>query len=778
MGNRRQEFEDAVNRAMAWLKDVTPRAQKIISEPINPKQIDSQLSKAKALQYEVNTEGKRLIDSVRLATNNFLNLEELSAADRNAVNSTAKEIEHRYQSLVDSINEKVNSLESAADLLKKLLDNLKQLRQILEREEARCPKNIIPLNLAEIESTIRTYQSILDVLTENTSLLDNTRSSINELIRKRPAEAEISAIRDSFVEIEKRWKELYATCKQRMELLEAIKEFQGYYEHLTKWLLSKEKMINVLVGSISSEQRLITHQLQQIKLVRDEFRTEKPTLDLFNNSGDSILNKTNPTSSSGKKIDDQLVSVNSKWNELLTKLDDYAAALEDASGASNDFYNAYNKLAANLNKISDDLDDLAADKDADKDLLLRKLNDLAKQLAANKPLLNQVEDAGERLIDLLNDPASKADIRQKVGQVGKLFDNCQRKIDALREMLDSSKREAEEFADACRGLQQRLADLLSQLGDRLLISADRSILKTQVSQFEQVYRQILNEETKVTSTIRKGKELASKSTTEQRRSIQQNLDLIQNNWDRLKKEADKRNQRLTNSMDLCIKYDRISDTFIKWLESAERKLESLRLHEFKKNGIDRQLQELNTLRSEVSRHTNEYESTRGSGQGFLDSTDKDKEVVTRELQEIKIRWDALNNALSARIRQLEDFASKLGEFNGHVADVKKVLDKCEDKLNNTDIKDPNVLQKLKAIAEEAARLEQPLNVVQIEGDGLCNLADGENCDSGHIKDAVDDLLNRYGALQDRSVREKGTNLTPRESDLTPSKGVKFDSKEA
>lgn len=115
LGNKQKDFQDALNKAMAWLKEVTPRVQKVLSEPIagEPRLVEDQLNRAKALQNEIISNGI-LIEAVRQATNNLLNsMEELSPAERDTVEKTATELENKYKNLLDAVGEKIKDLDSA-----------------------------------------------------------------------------------------------------------------------------------------------------------------------------------------------------------------------------------------------------------------------------------------------------------------------------------------------------------------------------------------------------------------------------------------------------------------------------------------------------------------------------------------------------------------------------------------------------------------------------------------------------------------------------------------
>jgi DNA repair ATPase RecN len=212
----------------------------------------------------------------------------------------------------------------------------------------------------------------------------------------------------------------------------------------------------------------------------------------------------------------------------------------------------------------------------------------------------------------------------------------------------------------------------------------------------------MNKEHEIIMTINKGKELASAKSTRKndQRAIQQNLDRLQKGWDKLKKETQDRNSRLQSCKEHCRKYDKARDTFLAWLNGAEDKFDTFKLSSFKKADIDKQIKEVNAFKNDLWRHTGEFESTRSFGETFLTSCDKDKQGVTGELQEMKERWDALNNALLAKVQELEDAAARLNEFNDNVRDVKNALNRCEDRLASADdSKDPKLLQKIKAVSQ-------------------------------------------------------------------------------
>lgn len=66
VGGRRRDYNDAVDKARQWLRDVEPRVIKVLNEQIagDPKIVEDQLNRAKTLNNEFVANG-RLIDAAK-----------------------------------------------------------------------------------------------------------------------------------------------------------------------------------------------------------------------------------------------------------------------------------------------------------------------------------------------------------------------------------------------------------------------------------------------------------------------------------------------------------------------------------------------------------------------------------------------------------------------------------------------------------------------------------------------------------------------------------------
>jgi hypothetical protein len=94
---------------------------------------------------------------------------------------------------------------------------------------------------------------------------------VTELLRRKSGVPGADALQDQMMSVSGRWKDLQERCKARSKFLEDVKDFHDTHDQLSAWLTAKDRMMSVL-GPISSDPRLVHHQLQQVQVLREEFK--------------------------------------------------------------------------------------------------------------------------------------------------------------------------------------------------------------------------------------------------------------------------------------------------------------------------------------------------------------------------------------------------------------------------------------------------------------------------------------------------------------------------
>nr|CAD7258245.1 unnamed protein product [Timema shepardi] len=697
-----------------------------------------------SVQSPVSPGGSSGFSSRRSSQDGF-HLEELSP-----VQQQLTEINNRYSLLGVRLSDRQSELDLIREEVKKHLDNLRTLGNFLDKVNRNLPKETVPQSKEEAGKTSKQIKGVLEEMYEKQSLLDSTKVQVTDLLKRKPGALGADTLHDELTDVTSRWKSLNDRCKDRIKFMEDLKDFHDTHDHLSNWLSAKDRMMTVL-GPISSDSRMVQSQVQQVQVLREEFRSQQPQLHHLTEVGESVLSNLDEDSPDGHRLASKLSSVLQRWADLLGRLEERAESLGAAADTSREFDAGLNRLRDALQGISDNLDDLPLDKDPEEQL--RKVENLERQLEGQRPLLADAESAGEQLCEVLSDPASRAEIQGKLTAVGRQYNNLQKKLDHRKAELENSLRDGRQFEASCATTLGWLMDELGGMSERLLVSADRHTLQQQLDHHEPVYKEVMNKEHEVIMLLNKGRDMLSRINNQRtdNRNLQRDLDKIQQQWDKLRKDTLERNTRLQTCMEHCRKYYRAQESLLPWLSQAEDKLETLQPASFKRKDIERQLKELGTFRNEVWKRSGEYENNRTLGDTFHGACDIDKEVVKGELLHMKQRWDKLNNDLLERTQSLEDTARRLSDFNENLRDLQHSLQRCEDKLSSHDAlggaaKDPKLLDRIKTLREETAALKKPLLSVRQLANDLVNEAGEHGADASHLQDEVETLADRLDEL--------------------------------
>ncbi|CAG0880401.1 unnamed protein product [Darwinula stevensoni] len=681
-----------------------------------------------------------------------VHLEELSP-----VQQQLTEINNRYHLLDMKLSDRQNALDSVKDELRKHLDAINNLRAALDRLARQMPKDSVPQSKEEADKQLRAVRDIQESLYNHQPALDSLRTNCLEMVHKHGKAAGASDLEQQVQDVIEQWSDLHGLCKEKMAFLDRVKEFLELADNFSNWLTSKGKMMSVL-GPIATDTRIVENQLQQVQVLRDDFSAHYPQLQHLNKLGESILENLDTGSPEARKVSDKLNAINEQWDQLLGLLDKRQDALSAAAAASKDFNVALNQLQNNLQKLSDEFEDLGPP-GQDVDNQLRKLEKLENDLDKQRPLLTEVESLGENLSDILADAAAKNEIRNTLGNVGRMYNQLQRKIENRRAELESSLRDEKELADMCLSLLDWLKEMQTHLSDKLLVSADHEVLKNQVEEYEPIYKEIMSREHEVIMLVNKSQDISSRGSGRDTRGLQKSMDSVQRQWDRLKREAVERHNRLTTCMEQCRKFLTAQSMFLPWLDDVESKLSRMQAVSFKKPDLDRQIKEMQAFKNELSRHSQEYENNKTLGEALLAATDRDKEGVKGDLKDMRDRWDKLNNAVLGRLQALEDVSQRLQDYNDKARDLGHKLQRIEDSVASHDAlgdaaKDPKLLNRMKSLYNETRQLEQPLRAVEDYAGALTHEADALGADAHHIQDEVHKLKDKYDqlrqGLQDRS----------------------------
>ncbi|XP_053618598.1 uncharacterized protein shot isoform X36 [Plodia interpunctella] len=650
--------------------------------------------------------------SSRRSSQEGFHLEELSP-----VQQQLSEINNRYSLLGTKLSDRQAEIDSLREELRKHIDALRALNTFLDKVQRQLPKESVPNTKEEADKTIKQARAVLEEMYEKQSILDSTKTQVREVLRRKQSVSGADQLNHSMEDVASRWKALHDAFKDKIRLMEEMKDFHDTHSNLSQWLGAKDRMMTAL-GPISSDSRMVQTQVQQVQVLREEFRSQQPQLTHLEEVAAAVLERLEPRSQDANTLRQKVKVLQDRWNDLLNKLEKRAESLGAAADTSREFDAGLARLRDALQAISDKLDDVGLEKEPTEQL--RKIENLERQLSGQRPLLADLEAAGAALADVLAEPAAKQDIAGKLAAVARQYDVLQRKLDLRKAEIEANLKDGRNLEENVARTLGWLQSELGALPSRLQVSADSVKLQQQLERHEPLYRDLTQREHELIMLLDKGREMEKKPAHQ---GLRKDLDRIQSQWDKLKREIVDRYTRLQTAMEHCRKYSKAQESFVPWLGEAEERLAKLPPTAFNKKDVEKRLRELQHIRNDIWKRSGEYENNKTLGETFISACDVDQEIVRKQLDSMKERWDRLNNEVLQQVEFLESAGRKLGEFLERVRAVETPLQRCEDRLRDAGRAAPaHAAEAVARIADQIHALRAPLQSINAAADDIVTLA--------------------------------------------------------
>ena len=236
-----------------------------------------------------------------------------------------------------------------------------------------------------------------------------------------------------YIVTEKRWSGLKEMSDERRRSLESLvedlKEFRETHDQLENWLAQKEKMVSLL-GPVAMEPAMVNNQLQQVQLLQEEMTSHQPQYEQFQQAGYSVLDKCDAESDDTRRINEHLDTTMKHWDELSSKLEDREQSLKDILAVSERYYQLLQGLSEWLVPTTEKVDSLPPVSTQPEIIKEQKaeMQELLKDVAKRDPEVEEARQLCRQLSDSTKEPSTKFDIKNKLTNVDKPFQDIKKKL--------------------------------------------------------------------------------------------------------------------------------------------------------------------------------------------------------------------------------------------------------------------------------------------------------------------------------------------------------------
>lgn len=750
-------FELTRSEVLLWLSRMEGRTSVFEPVALDLNVIRQQSDEHKLLQTEyrdfnkviqrindVSNEYDSLIRSSS-PTSNVIDRQDLT--DLNAMQQELLEINNRYSFLGVKLLDRQKDLDETRAAVQRQRENLDFLNSFLNKLEKDLPGYNLTIR-DNAEKCIKHVRRHQDEMFEKQSQLDTTKIQVKDLLQSKPNVPGADNLRIELEALVERWQRLADLLKECALYSEKSLDFLETYDLIFNWLVSKEKLLSVL-GPISSDPRTVRSQMQQVSVLRDEFKAQHTQLEYLRESGNGLVTHFKENSKEGKIISTKLNDIEKKWNDLAGHLEKRYQSLNEVADTTAEFEASLNRLRENLQQISDALDNLPGNNEFE--AKLQKIIQLERQLEGQRPLLADAEATAASLVNVISDAKSCADITAKVQALVKQYLALQKKLDNIKAENEAGLKDKRQFLENCAKTVGWINSKLSNFSSPLLISAHKPTLQYQIETHDPIYREVMSKEYEIIMLLNRGQELQNKLGDDVK-----DLEKINNQWIRLKDEAQDRQNRLQKAQELHRNYEKTSSAFLTWLSGAERDLSKMKPGLLVKKDLDKEIREVSTLRNEVLRKSSDYEKSQNQIINFLSACDIDKDTLMSEMQTTKERWDDLNRLINLKLDKITEIIDLVMDFSDNFRQLSALVQRNEDAFDSLERihganagRDPRSLEKIKTIKDDNEELKNNFQNLRIMAEKIITETRPAGYNGDNLYADLEGLSDRIHTLQAR-----------------------------
>ncbi|XP_035982722.1 dystonin [Fundulus heteroclitus] len=507
--------------------------------------------------------------------------------------------------------------------------------------------------------------------------------------------------------------------------------------------------------AVSLETDVINQQLDALKgFQKEDIDPLQAQLHDINSLGQGLIQSA-AKGTSTKKIEDDLDSVNSKWNTLNKKVAERSAQLHEALLHCGRFQDALESL---LSWLTDTEELVASQKPPSAEFKVVKAQIqeqklLQRLLDDRKPTVELIKNEGGKVAELA-EAVDKEKISKEIECLGERWDNLLRKAENRQKQLESILVVTQQFHETLEPLNEWLAATEKHLANSEPTGTQTSKLEDQIVQHKGLEEEILGHSKDLLQAVSLGQMLKSVSSVEEKEFVQSRLDATQANYielqERCRRKADMLQQALANAQ--LFGEDEVA--LMNWLSEVHSRLEEVSVEDYESDVLDRQLAEQRTLQSDIELRKTNVDQAISNGMELLKQTTGIKQA---QLDGIKSKYAEIKSMSDNVLKTLERVLSLSNKLQDTHQDLNTWLATAEAEMKTFADQDPvgeqliHSQNRQKALLKEAKDQKPALEKLNELSSSLLDLI------PWHTRESLDKLVTedneRYKVIHDTITQQ-------------------------
>uniref|UniRef100_A0A8C4Z269 Dystonin n=1 Tax=Gadus morhua TaxID=8049 RepID=A0A8C4Z269_GADMO len=666
-------------------------------------------------------------------------------------------LEKDYGSLNKKVEETCSTLEGKLQGIGQFQNDIREMYgEFTDLDDELDGMEPVALDLAALKDQQEGIQGFTTKLREVTANTVNAGENCRKMLETESS-PELFGLKRDVDALSKQCGKLLDRARGREEqVVEARRHLEELHSKLRR---SGEKLSRAVAteeaqGVVAVETEVINQQLEAFKVFeKEEIEPLQTELQDINSLGQALIQGAAKASST-QGLEDELDSINAKWNTLNKKVAERSAQLHEALLHCGRFQDALESLLSWLT----DTEELVANQKApsaefkvvkaqiqEQKLLQRLLDD-------RKPTVELIKKEGGKVAELA-ESVDRDKVAREMEGLGQRWDTLLKKAEN-RFQLESILVVTQKFHETLEPLSDWLQATEKHLANSEPIGTESSKLEKQISQQKALEEEILSHSRDLCQALSLGQMLrGAVSAVDDVDLVQVRLDATQASYIELQERCRRRADTLRQALANARLFGEDEVALMNWLSEAHGRLSEAGVQDPRPDALEEQLAEQRALQEDIKLRRQNVDQAIANGMELLKQTTGDEVVAIQgKLDGIKTKYAEIDTMSRGVCDNLQRVLGLSTELQGTHQELDSWLGGVEAEVSS--------FAGLKPVGEELTQAQDRQKALLKEAKERKPLVDKLNELSGslldlvpwHAREGLDKLVTadneRYRALSD------------------------------
>ena len=653
------EFTNEKNHVEGWLTEAEEALKGHLDIPSDMAEIRDNLRKQR-LGHRDLTKHQREITTLSQKGQGLA--DRVNEDDADKIREKLEEIEKRWDDLLDNSYECQHQLEEAllqrghfGVAIEELLVWINQTKTTLITDE----------EISRDKKLIEVEVSKLRIISNDVQAHKPSVEHCQQAAQKILAEKANPDLQEKLTELNVGWDEIQDLLKERDgKLKDAFAEsrkFQDQVRELTVWLSEAKTFLKSkrpFGGKVQTASKQLEKHQEFVKVIEVREEVYIYIVETF-----EVLIRSSDISSS-RVLEKALHENQFSWTEVTRLSQETTDRLEDSLENARTLESYISEVEIWIVRVEGSLSLFSEVSTILETIKIQiiEFDEIYLEISEKREVFRKLKQIVEVIVQKC--PAEEANlINEEVDDLTKRWKGLNAKLKGRKKVLDENYDQSKILFEGHEQLMMFLDDIENKISSDPSIGKDASIVKTQMRKHKVFQNELGKKQSKLNATVKCGKILIGKSTPADATVLDAKINDLRARWDAVCTISVDRQHQLEEALLFHGMFHEAVQALLDWINAVEPGLATETAVMGDKDTVKLLIDNHKTFVRDLEKRKKNYDSIVSTGEAMLNEGKVDnKEELAEQLNNLKTRWDSLNQMAATKHERLQNAYKLAKEF--------------------------------------------------------------------------------------------------------------------